>query len=39
MQINFENLIADQLERIERSKLTPENNSVIHFINDINNTP
>ena len=34
--LSIETLLADQLERIERNKLTPENNSVLHFIEDIN---
>lgn len=34
--LTVETLIADQKERIERSKQTKENNSVIHFIEDIN---
>mgnify|MGYP003649771599 CR=1 FL=1 len=34
--LSFETLTADQIERIERSKLKPENNTVLHFIEDMN---
>jgi len=37
MQPTFENLIADQKERLERNNLEAGDNCVIDFINEINN--
>lgn len=34
-----DNLLLDQIDRIERSKLSAGDNSVLDFINEINNTP
>ena len=33
----FETLIADQQERIERSKLKVGDNAILDYINDLNN--
>lgn len=34
--VTFENLIADQRERIERNNLKEGENAILDFINDIN---
>lgn len=34
--VTFETLIADQRERIERKNLSPGDNAILDYINDLN---